>query len=543
MCRARVGFVCSQFTQAPSLARCVGQKCAGAGFFLLGFLFLPWVLSAQVRYERRQTPNGILEGVVSADGKVSMFKGIPYAAPPVGQLRWRAPQPVSPWTGVRRATEFPPRCMQTPDMNFNDAGPSEDCLYLNLWLPAEPAQSRLPVMVWIYGGGFAAGATSEPRQDGSNLSKKGVIVVTMNYRLGIFGFFSHPALDQDSGHNSSGDYGLLDQLAALQWVKDNIAVFGGDPTNVTIFGESAGSSSVSALMASPLAHGLFRRAIGESGSFFRTSLQQRSHAEIEKEAVDFAKFTLRADSLDKLRAIPAVEILQAASREGAPGFGPTTDGYFLPESVEAIFAAGKQSHVPLLAGWNADEGSHREIFGDDEPTRENFALRVRVLYDANADAVLKLYPAQNSAEAKRAAVELASDRSIAFGMWKWMEIHRKTGQVPVYRYQFDQRLPLGAGAKQSSGIEQTAPHAGEIEFVFQTLSSKELQWRPEDYKVSELMASYWANFAKNGDPNGEGLQYWPTYTHDGNEVMHLSANPHVARDDHRARYEFLDRIR
>jgi len=303
-------------------------------------LLVPHALRAQLRYVEQRTSNGVLEGVVSADGKVRTFKGIPYAAPPVGSLRWKPPQPAVAWTGVRKATEYPPRCMQAPvysDMIFHDPGPSEDCLYLNLWMPAAPATPRLPVMVWIHGGGFAAGSTSEPRQDAGNLSKKGVLVVTLNYRLGIFGFFSHPALTRESGHNASGNYGLLDQVAALRWVRDNIAVFGGDPANVTVFGESAGSFSVSALMASPLARGLFQRAIGESGAFFGDTLRLKARAETEKADTEFAKSALGTDSLEALRAKPAAEILQAASKDRALRFFPNIDGLFLPESVGAIF--------------------------------------------------------------------------------------------------------------------------------------------------------------------------------------------------------------
>src|ERR1039457_654208 len=291
---------------------------------LLGMLLPPHALRAQLRSVEQRTANGVLEGVVSADGKVRTFKGIPYAAPPVGPLRWKAPQPAAPWTGVRQATGYGARCMQAPiysDMIFHDTGPSEDCLYLNLWMPATPVQPKLPVMVWIYGGGFAAGATSEPRQDGGNLSKKGVVVVSMNYRLGIFGFFSHPALARESGHNAAGNYGLLDQVAALKWVKDNIADFGGDPGNVTIFGESAGSFSVSALMASPLAQGLFKRAIGESGAFFGDTLPLQPHAKTEKADLEFAK-SRGAKSLAALRAKPAEEILQASLKQPSLRFAP-----------------------------------------------------------------------------------------------------------------------------------------------------------------------------------------------------------------------------
>ncbi|MCX6626211.1 MAG: carboxylesterase family protein [Candidatus Solibacter sp.] len=505
---------------------------------------LPYALRAQVRPVEQRTANGVLEGVVSADGKVRTFKGIPYAAPPVGALRWKAPQPAPAWTGVRKASEYGARCMQAPiysDMIFHDSGPSEDCLYLNLWMPAAPVQPKLPVMVWIYGGGFAAGATSEPRQDGGNLSKKGVLVVSMNYRLGIFGFFSHPALAKESGHNAAGNYGLLDQMAALQWVKDNIAVFSGDPDNVTIFGESAGSFSVSALMASPLAQGLFRRAIGESGAFFGDTLRAQTRAETEKANVEFVKSALGTDDLEALRAKPAAEVLQAASKPAGLRFVPNIDGYFLPESVEAVFAAGKQSHVPLLAGWNADEGSYRMIFGNTEPTAENFLASARKLYGANAEGILKVYPAGTAAQTKRSAQDLAGDRFIGYSTWKWMEQHLKTGKAPVFRYRFEQTLPLLADA--GPGAEATAPHASEIEFVFQVLSSKKLPWRPEDRRVSELMGSYWSNFAKTGDPNGEGLPRWPAYSQDGYEVMHLSAGPRAVPDEHRGRYQLLDGIR
>ena len=514
-----------------------------AAALLLTTSTLP-VSAQQLRYVQQRTIDGVLEGVVSPDGEVRTFKGIPYAAPPVGPLRWKVPQPVAPWSGVRKAVDYGPRCMQTrvfDDMVFHDAGPSEDCLYLNLWLP-EHHRSKLPVMVWIYGGGFVAGATSEPRQDGGNLSKKGVLVVSMNYRLGIFGFFSHPELARESGHKSSGNYGLLDQLAALKWVKANVALFGGDPDNVTIFGESAGSASVSALVASPLAKGLFHRAIGESGAVvgFR---ELKPLAESEKIALDFAKSSLGTDSLAALRAKPAAELLEAAAKKDAPRFNANIDGYFLPASPESIYEAGKQNHVALLAGWNTDEGNYNEFLEDKPATPENFAARVRTLYGKNADGILKLYPAANVAETKRSASDLAGDRFIAFSTWKWIELQLKTAHVPVYRYHFEETLPFPSGTPASAQNEPEAPHASEIEFVFQVLSSRDLPWRPEDEKVSDLMGSYWTNFAKTGDPNGEGLPHWPPYKPETYDVMHLNANPHSAPDSLRPRYLFLDKIR
>ena len=510
-------------------------------FLFATVLGVQGMAAQQLRYEQLRTANGVLEGVVSPDGKVRTFKGIPYATPPVGPLRWKAPQPAAAWTGVRRAADYPPRCMQGPiypDMIFNDKGPSEDCLYLNLWMPAAPTEAKLPVMVWLHGGGFAAGATSEPRQDAGNLSKKGVMVVTLSYRLGIFGFFSHPDLAKESGHKASGNYGLLDQVAALKWVKDNIATFGGDPDNVTIFGESAGSFSVSALMASPLARGLFKRAIGESGAFFGDTLRLQPRARTEKADGEFARSALGTASLAALRAKPAAEILQAALKQQPLRFAPNIDGYFLPDDVRAIYFRGKQAHVPLLAGWNADEGSYRTIFGKDEPTGQNYVTRVRAMFGGKADTILNLYPGTTGDQAKRSAQDLAGDQFIGYATWKWLEVHQETGKSPVFRYEFDQTLPLQSG---NPGAEPSAPHASEIEFVFQALSSRKLPWRPEDRKLSDMISSYWTNFAKTGDPNGEGLPRWPSYgSQTEHQLLHLSAAPHAAPDEHRPRYLFLD---
>ena len=505
--------------------------------------------------DQATTDKGVVEGTASKDHPTThIFKGIPYAAPPVGALRWKAPQPAASWTGVRKAVEFGPRCMQGHiynDMIFRDPGPSEDCLSLNVWTPAEFQGKRrmlidggsleqpLPVMVWIYGGGYSAGATSEPRQDGENLARKGVVVVSMNYRLGVFGFFVHPELAKESGHGSSGNYGLMDQVAALQWVQKNIAAFGGDPNNVTIFGESAGSFSVSAQMASPLAQGLFQRAIGESGAFFSTTLGLKPLAKAEEDDAKFAE-AVGAPTLEALRAKPADELLTAALKPGGDGvrFAPDIDGWFFPETAYATYAAGKQSHVPLLAGWNADEGSARAIFKGDPATAANFAKRAKELYGDKADAFLKLYPAANDEQAERSAQDLAGDQFIAFSTWKWLEMQAATGKSPEYRYEFDDAPPAPAG-----GVARGAYHSAEIEFVFGVLASKDLPWRPEDFKLSDLMSTYWSNFAKTGDPNGPGLPKWPLYgAADGYQVMHLSATPGAAPDLHRGRYEFLDAL-
>ena len=507
---------------------------------LLALLILQNLFGQELRTVQVQTADGVLEGVISADGNVRTFKGIPYAAPPLGPFRWKAPQPLVPWSGVRKAVNFGKRAMQVhiwDDMIFHDDGPSEDCLYLNLWMPENSRGAKLPVMVWIHGGGFAAGSSSEGRQDGGNLSKKGVLVVSMNYRLGVFGFLALPELSKESDHGASGNYGLMDQLAALKWVKANIATFGGDPDNVTIFGESAGSSSVSALVASPLAKGLFKRAIGESGALFGG---MRSREDAESLGTHFVDSAFGKISLEELRAMPAAKILQAAASRPMSEFKPVVDGYFLPESCDSIYAAGLQNQVALLVGWNRDEGNYDAFFGKIDPTMANYRVIARSKFGTRADEFLRLYPASTDAEAKRSAQDYETDRAARRAGWKWLEAHLKTGGSPVYRYIYDHPLPLPADAKP--GTEPMAPHACEIEYVFLMLSSKQLPWRQDDYTVSEILATYWTNFAKTGDPNGEGLPQWPMYTPAENyPVMHIDVCPAAAADMQRERHEFVDR--
>jgi len=517
-------------------------RTAWPGRAAMGFAIMLCVPASILAADPVHTDAGTVEGTASPDSKIRIFEGIPFAAPPVGDLRWKEPQAVAGWTGVRKAVEFGPRCMQGHifgDMVFRDNGPSEDCLYLNVWTPAASADTRLPVMVWIYGGGFAAGSASEPRQNGENLARKGVVVVSFNYRLGVFGFFTLPGLAKESGHNAAGNYGLLDQVAALKWVQKNVAAFGGDPANVTIFGESAGSFAVSALMASPLSKNLFHRAIGESGAFFGRSLEAKPLSESEEADAKFAKTSLGSDSLEALRAKPAQEVLDAALKDkNVVRFAPNIDGYFLPKDVYAIYARGEQAHVSLLAGWNADEGSYRSIFRGEQPTAQNFIAWARAHYGDKADTFLKAYPAATDEQAKRSAQDLAGDQFIAYSTWKWIQMQLKTGQSSVYRYKFEDAPPA---ASTATGESHGAYHSSEIEFVFDMLPSKDFPWRPQDRKLSDEMSSYWTNFAKTGDPNGEGLPKWPVYSsQDEYEVMHLSWEPHAAPASHAARYEFLD---
>jgi para-nitrobenzyl esterase len=516
---------------------------AGRAFFvLLSLAGMSLVAAAQVR-----TDAGSVEGSTSADGKVQIFKGIPYAAPPVGALRWKEPQPVPAWQGVRKTTEFGARCMQGniyDDMVFRDPAPSEDCLYLNVWTPKASPTAKLPVMVWIHGGGFQAGATSEPRQDGEHLAHKGVVVVSMNYRLGIFGFFSHPELTKESPHHASGNYGLLDQAAAVQWARKNIAAFGGDPEDITIFGESAGSSSVSGLMASPVSRGLIHRAIGESGAFFGRTLPPKALSQSEQNGVKFAQ-SIGAGSLEKLRAMTSQETLDAASKDkNAFRFGPNVDGYFFPESPAEIYAKGNEAHIALLAGWNHDEGNYHTFFGADPATTESFVKKINQTFGDKAPDALKTFPAETDEQMKASADLLATANFIGYSTWKWIELQTKAGYAPVYRYEFDDAPPLVASAPGAPPQESRgAYHSAEIEFVFGMLDSKKLPWRPEDYQLSEQMGSYWTNFAKTGNPNGAGLPQWPQYgAKDGYEVMHLAAEPHAAEDQQRPQYELLDKL-
>jgi para-nitrobenzyl esterase len=483
-----------------------------------------------------KTDKGKVQGKMSADGQARDFLGIPFAAPPVGPLRWKPPQPAAKWEGVRQATAFGSRCMQQErfnDMVFRDPGESEDCLTLNVWAPAAPPKGKLPVMVWIFGGGFNGGGTSEPRQDGEHLTRKGVVVVSMNYRLGIFGFFASPELAGEDPHHASGNYGLMDQWACLQWVRRNIKEFGGDPENVTIFGESAGSFAVSAQMASPLAKGLFAHAIGESGGAFASkTLNFPSLEKAGKEDEDYFKSIRSESSLASLRAASSAEILELATRKvpGKPRFGPDIDGYFLPRSIPAIYAAGEQAHVPLLAGWNQDE----------HHTTEELRATAAKEFGVRSEDFLKLYHGEGDAEARRAANDFAGDDFLVYSTWAWLEAQVKTGGSPVYRYFFAQPSPGDPFHPISAG----AFHSDEIEYVFGNLDLRHgATFRPEDYRLSELMQTYWTNFARTGDPNGGDLPHWPTYDSGGSwQVMRLSPEPVAAPDQHRERYLFLQQV-
>jgi para-nitrobenzyl esterase len=482
-----------------------------------------------------KTAQGTAQGKTINDGKVKAFLGLPYAASPVGELRWKAPELPAKWNGTRDATNYGAHCAQGrvfDDMVFQDSGPSEDCLFLNVYAPADATEkSKLPVMFWIHGGGYAGGASSEPRHNGDFLPLKGVVLVTINYRLGVFGFLVSDELAKE-GKGAAGNYGLLDMVAALHWVHDNIGNFGGDPGNVTIFGESAGSFAVSTLMASSLAQGLFQKAIGESGAAFPGGLTLGGNTLPERAKADGAWMeSIGAKSIKDLRAMTTDQILDAGKKKTPGGFPPVIDGRLLTEPVPDTYAAGKQAHVPLLAGWNADEGSWLAMRG---MTTAQWSTTASGWFKDRSAAFLKLYPGETDEQALRSAIDYGSDNFIALGTWKWIEAQNKTGEAPVYRYHFE------LAATPSKFHPGTfAFHSDDIEYVFGTLDTRPgWEVRPEDRKLSDQMMSYWTNFAKTGDPNGAGLPQWPKLGSD-DSLIHLNNPITSGPDTLRARYEFM----
>lgn len=509
----------------------------------VGLVATPSSATAQVTAPLA-APAGSMRGV-ELDGGVRSYRGIPFAAPPVGELRWRPPQPAARWAGVLDAPRFGTRCTQIPvwsDMRFRSAGSGEDCLTLNVWTPADSRDARLPVLVYFYGGGFFAGDASELRYDGAALAQRGIVVVTANYRLGVFGFLAHPALTAESPRHASGDYGLLDQVAALEWVQRNVAAFGGDPERVTIGGESAGSMSVHALMASPLSRDLIDGAIGESGAMIRPTFPAVPLAEGEAHGLEFAR-SLGATSLEELRSLSADAVLAAANRPGAGRFPATVDGYFLPAQPTAIYATGAQADVPLLVGWNTEETGWRTLLGDAEPTPANYAAAVRRLYGDDAPAVLAAFPGRTAAEVRASGRALAGARVIAYSGWKWAEQHAATSGQPVYRYLFARPRPA-AVTPDGPAPREGAVHSGEIEYALGNLATNPVYaWTAQDYAVSDLTQRYFANFVKTGDPNGAGLPEWPrAYATDPPRVMVLDTVSGAVTAPWREGFELLDRL-
>ena len=464
---------------------------------------------------------GALQGTVE-DG-LAIFRGIPYAAPPVGNLRWRAPQPAAKWEGVRAAKEFGRACMQSNAAIANLPAPSEDCLFVNVWTPAKRASERLPVMVWIHGGGFTAGTPAEQLYHGEWLANKGVVVVSVGYRLGVFGFLAHPELSAESDHHVSGNYGLLDMIAGLQWVQKNVAAFGGDPGRVTIFGESAGAIAVSQLCASPLAKGLFHAAISQSGGSFGPVRAGGGPGEnmqglktAEKDGAAWA-LSAGAANLAELRKIPAEKLLAAAQRQRGIAW-PITDGWIIPDDQYKLYQAGRYQDVPVLIGYNSDEGA---TFGA-PASQDAYVASVRQRYGSFADRLLAAYPGGQTPAQKKTARDLTRDTAFGWHTWTWARLQEKTGNSKVFLYYFDEHPEYPADSLRAGF---GSAHASELPYVFRQLREHNRPpATPKDEAMSDLLRTYWTNFAKTGDPNGRGVPRWPAFTNAMPQMQHIMSD-------------------
>jgi para-nitrobenzyl esterase len=468
---------------------------------------------------------GVVEG--TTDAGVAIFKGIPFAAPPIAQLRWQAPQPLLPWSGVKKTSAYAANCMQ-------DAAPlkmvgahltmSEDCLYLNIWTPAKKATDALPVMVWIYGGGFAGGTVGGPSWEGTQLAQKGVVLVSIAYRVGVFGFLAHPELSKESGHGS-GTYGLLDQIAALKWVKENIAKFGGDTSRITIFGESAGGISVSMLAASPQAKGLFTQIISESGGYFAPPRQGTESGVIGLSLADGEKLggeflqAVTASNIKAARAIPAETLLKAPRATMPQVYWPVFDGHVLPGDQYELYLANKFNDTPILIGTNSDEGA---LFSTGKETTTSFIKTIRDGFGEHADSLLKVYAHGTDAEAAKSSADLSRDTLFAWHTFAWASLQSSKATHSAFVYYFDHRTPSAPNG---------AMHSAEIEYVFRLPGSSTMlgaapkEPRPIDIAMAELMSSYWVNFAKTGNPNATALPKWPAFNTVDMQAMIFDHSP------------------
>ncbi|MDD5812714.1 MAG: carboxylesterase family protein [Bacteroidales bacterium] len=502
-----------------------------------------------------KTSYGILEGLDISG--IKTFKGVPFAAPPTGDNRWREPQPLQPWQGIRECHDYAPDPMQEPifgDMNFGADSISEDCLYLNIWTPAITMNEKLPVLIYFNGGGLMAGSGSEPRYAGMAMARRGMICVTANYREGIFGFFAHPELSKETAYKGSGNYGFLDQQAAIRWVHENISLFGGDPERITIAGESAGSMSVSALMASPLSRGLFAQAIGSSGSVIADK-RVKSLAEAEKAGVDMMR-RMGYKSVKEMRKVPAKVLMKQANVRNVPVYN--IDNHFLTEQPLVTYAAGRQMRVPLLVGGNSLEMSPAAYFGyitmsGREITMEDIAKTASGMFGDNTDEMLSLYGITDPDDIyKQPGIDLCGDLFLAYSTWRWGNIHNATSGQPVYRYLYSRERPkmmiegkvagLAGGVKDKTEAEEVvenkipeihgAVHSADIEYAMGNLPTNRVyDWQPEDYMVSDIFMGYYANFVKTGNPNGIGLPQWlPLDNSDSPGFMVIDVKTRMEKD-------------
>lgn len=503
-------------------------------FLILGFAAMAVTASPPaIRID-----GGLISGTTGSNPDIHVYKGVPYAAPPLANLRWRPPQAVVPWDGVRHTDQYSPSCMQPErprdSVFFPGYEPdSEDCLYLNVWTPAKSANDRLPVMVWIHGGGFRFVSGSEKFFNGEKLAAKGVIVVTFNYRLGAFGFLAHPELSKESEHHTSGNYGLLDQIAALKWVQKNISAFGGDPKRVTIFGQSAGANSVCYLLASPLAKGLYIHAIGESVvGCFGPSAEVSKLDTAEKAGAKFLS-AANAQSIDDLRRKPASDLLKIT---GDFPFRPLIDGYVLPSDPYSVFTRGEENQVPILAGSNADEGT---LLGKPPASAAAFSEQARLQYGDRAHSFLNLFPANSDEQAVESNYLLWRDQ-VAVQARTLADLMTRNGKVKAYRYYFSRKPPIPNGMfREQARHDLGAFHSAEIEYVFENLDTRPYKWTDIDRKLSDEMSSYWVKFAKTGNPNAPGLPNWPAADAEHDVLVEFGDTTQVRHDFDKAALDFL----
>jgi para-nitrobenzyl esterase len=484
------------------------------------FLVSAFAQFAVSQIQTAKITGGEVQGVF-ADG-ISIFKGVPFAAPPVGDLRWKAPAPLKAWTGIKKTDTFGPACMQAANSQGNTAPVSEDCLYLNVWTPAKKPAEKIPVIVWIYGGGFSGGSTSIPMYDGMGFAKKGVVLVSVAYRVGPFGFLAHPELSRESGKGSGG-YGLDDMIAGLKWVKENIARFGGDPSKVTIFGHSAGGMAVNMLAASPVTKGLFQGVICMSGGSF-APLQTSNQGGIglgipalkmaESSGEAFLKKLGVAD-IKAARALSADDIQKNVGGGMGGGFRPAADGYVIPSDLYSIYQAGRFNDTPILIGHTSDElGSFGGRGGN--VTAAQFEKQIQSQYGPHADTILNVYPHSTDAEAAKSTKGLSRESTFSWSTLTWARMQTQKGKGKAFEYYYDYHEPNVDG----SG------HGSDVPYAFQTLSGgRGGAPKPEDLKLSDMISSYWVNFAKSGDPNGPGLPKWPAFADNNPQAMVFDATP------------------
>jgi para-nitrobenzyl esterase len=508
------------------------------GTLVLAFLSLAFAFDDSVRVD-----GGLITGT-TADG-VRSFKGIPFAAPPVGELRWKAPQPVIAWEGIRKTDAFSPECPQAPYPQGSlfyspPQKQSEDCLYLNVWTAAARNEKR-PVMVWIHGGALTRGSGANRAYDGTAYAKKGVVLVTLNYRLGPLGYLAHPELTAESPHQSSGNYGVLDQIAALKWVQKNIAAFGGDAGRVTIFGESAGSWSVNALVATPLAKGLFHRAIGESGGSFGPGVylkeDRNRQTSAEKIGAAFAK-AAGADSIKALRALPAEKIVEVFTSDPEGRRFRTVvnvDGWVLPDEIRQIFARGKQNDVPVILGSNANEMTSLTSPAAVPKTIEEFRKRVEPQYGEMIKEFDAAYPVKTEDDIAGAYLGVLRDTTFTLHMRTWARL-TSTGRSKAWLYYFS-HVPPNPNSKYLG-----AYHAAEIVYVFNNLNRQNQALTETDTKLAEMMLNYWVNFATTGDPNGKGLPQWTPYQREAEPYLDFGGTVQLRNHLLKEQLDFLEQF-